>query len=392
MKAIVFGAGKIARGFIGQLLYLSNYEIVFVDVSKDLVHKLNEDKSYHVHVLGDSSLDNDVTNYKALTFDDEASIAKELVTSDISFVAVGGQNLGSVGKLVASIYNKNGIEEKPFNFITCENWKDAGKALYDSIKQELKKDLHNDFDNYIGINEAVIMRTATQPSEELSEADPTGVWVQNYWYLPVDSKNFKGSIPAIHSMKLIDDFGNFLQQKMYTNNTSNAVIAYNGYLLGYNLIAEATNSPEISKLLDKAYKEINSILIMELNLDPEKQEEFAKKARAKYGDWEIVDRIIRHGKDPLRKLGPEDRLIAPARMAYRYNIYPEIIIDTIAKAIMFDEKSDEAAQKLQEMRKDNGVEYVLQTVSKLNPKEPLYQDVIQRYNELMEKGVEKSYE
>lgn len=29
MKAIVFGAGKIARGFIGQLLYLSKADITF---------------------------------------------------------------------------------------------------------------------------------------------------------------------------------------------------------------------------------------------------------------------------------------------------------------------------------------------------------------------------
>ena len=31
-KAVIFGAGKIARGFIGQLLYLSDFEITFVDV------------------------------------------------------------------------------------------------------------------------------------------------------------------------------------------------------------------------------------------------------------------------------------------------------------------------------------------------------------------------
>ena len=31
-KAMIFGAGKIARGFLGQLLFLSNFEITFVDV------------------------------------------------------------------------------------------------------------------------------------------------------------------------------------------------------------------------------------------------------------------------------------------------------------------------------------------------------------------------
>ena len=69
----------------------------------------------------------------------------------------------------------------------------------------------------------------------------------------------------------MDHFGNFLTQKMYTNNTSNAVIAYTGYLLGYDILADAANSPEIQKLLDSAYKEINQTLEAELGVDPAQQ-------------------------------------------------------------------------------------------------------------------------
>ena len=65
MKAIVFGAGKIARGFIGQLLYLSKADITFVDIDQQLVDRLNKDQKYHVYILGDSSLDSDVTGFQA---------------------------------------------------------------------------------------------------------------------------------------------------------------------------------------------------------------------------------------------------------------------------------------------------------------------------------------
>ena len=74
--------------------------------------------------------------------------------------------------------------------------------------------------------------------------------------------------------------------------------------------------------------------------------EFSQKARAKYCDWTIVDKVIRHGKDPIRKLGPQDRLIAPCRMAFKQGIYPKTLIDTIAKALYFDEPSDAEAVKL----------------------------------------------
>ena len=71
MKAIVFGAGKIARGFIGQLLYLSKADITFVDIDQQLVDRLNKDQKYHVYILGDSSLDSDVTGFQAVQLEDE---------------------------------------------------------------------------------------------------------------------------------------------------------------------------------------------------------------------------------------------------------------------------------------------------------------------------------
>ena len=118
-------------------------------------------------------------------------------------------------------------------------------------------------------------------------------------------------------MKLIEHFGLFLEQKLYTNNTSNAFIAYYGYLLGYRIVAEAANAPELSGMLDELYCEINETLIAELHALPKEQYRLAEKARAKYADWQIVDRIERHAKDPIRKLGPHDRLIAPAQMCIR---------------------------------------------------------------------------
>ena len=56
MKALVFGAGKIARGFVGQLLELSGWETTFVDINRELVQALNEKGTYTVHILGDPSL------------------------------------------------------------------------------------------------------------------------------------------------------------------------------------------------------------------------------------------------------------------------------------------------------------------------------------------------
>lgn len=46
MKAIMYGAGSIGRGFIGALLSEIGYEVVFIDVNEQLVDTINKEKTY----------------------------------------------------------------------------------------------------------------------------------------------------------------------------------------------------------------------------------------------------------------------------------------------------------------------------------------------------------
>jgi len=39
--AIVFGAGNVGRGFLGQLFTESGYQVVFVDIDEPLLQALN---------------------------------------------------------------------------------------------------------------------------------------------------------------------------------------------------------------------------------------------------------------------------------------------------------------------------------------------------------------
>ena len=90
MSCVIFGAGKIARGFIGQLLYMSGIEFSFVEKADALVDLLNERGSYTVNVLGAPEKNSVVTGYKAYKFSDEEKIAEEIAKADCVFDAVGG--------------------------------------------------------------------------------------------------------------------------------------------------------------------------------------------------------------------------------------------------------------------------------------------------------------
>ena len=51
MKAVHFGAGKIGRGFIADLLHETGYEITFIDVNEPLVQELNTYHNYYLYVI-----------------------------------------------------------------------------------------------------------------------------------------------------------------------------------------------------------------------------------------------------------------------------------------------------------------------------------------------------
>ena len=74
MKCVILGAGKIARGFIGHLLYLSNIPFTFVEKAEKLVDLINERGQYTVNILGNSEKNCVVKNAKAISFS-ERSIA-----------------------------------------------------------------------------------------------------------------------------------------------------------------------------------------------------------------------------------------------------------------------------------------------------------------------------
>jgi mannitol-1-phosphate 5-dehydrogenase len=43
---VQFGTGNIGRSFIGQLFSRSGYEVVFIDINKELVKELHKKRAY----------------------------------------------------------------------------------------------------------------------------------------------------------------------------------------------------------------------------------------------------------------------------------------------------------------------------------------------------------
>lgn len=367
MSCVIFGAGKIARGFIAHLLSLSDIDFIFVEKADALADLINERGQYTINILGAPEKNYVVKNAKALKFSQEKEITEAIAEADVVFDAVGGKNLQEI----VPFYIK-GIEKKAekggyLNFVTCENWKEPARILKEGIEAGIAPEAREYLDNYVGFTESVIMRSGIEAPKELLEKDPLIVNVQNYWHLPVDAARVKGSLPDIKYMEPLTGFAGFLERKFYTYNAANGTTSFVGALLGYKVLAEAAHDERILKILDGVYQETGKALSMKHGISLEEQMAFAKTSLNKLQDYTIVDSIERNARDPQRKLGKDDRLVGSARMVLSCGIRPENLCTAIACAIYYRNPEDSSAVALEKVVKEEGIDAVLEKICGIEP-------------------------
>ena len=367
MSCVVFGAGKIARGFIGHLLYISNIPCTYVEKFDALTDLINERGSYFVNILGNPEESCRITGAKALKFSEEEKIAEAISEADAVFTAVGGKNLNEIAPLIAMGIKFKAKKGGKLNIVTCENWKLPANIIRDSVVSLLNEEELSYFNENVGITEAVIMRSAIEADKEQLEKDPLVVNVQNFWELPVDASRLKGALPEIKGLKLIESFTGFLERKFYTYNAANGTTSFLGALLGYEKIADAAHDERILEILEGVYSETAQALSKKHNFPLDEQMAFTRTSKAKLQDYTIVDFIERNARDPIRKLGPDDRLVGSARLVLEYGITPHNLCIAIAAAIHYFHEGDEFAHKLREIRENDGIDAVIRYVCKLDP-------------------------
>jgi mannitol-1-phosphate 5-dehydrogenase len=384
--ALIFGAGKVGRGFLGHLLSRSGYQLWFVDRDAALVERLEAARRYPLLLLRSPPEPMAVEDVRALPAGDSDSVPDRFARASVVLTAVGGPHLPDVARQIA-----RGIErrwgaalETPLNILIGENYYRPADLLRQQIRQHLAAPVHPYFERWIGLVELQILRSCIEPPAELAAQDPLWVRVSDEWRLPADGDGFKGDPPPIEGLQPVPNFQGGLERKLYTYNAANAAIAYTGFLKGYALLADAANDPQILGLARGVCAEAGAALVRRHEFNPDEQRAFAEGCLAKYQDRAIVDPIERNARDPVRKLGRHDRLLGPACLCLQYGIAPEHLATAIAAALQYDPPADPAAQRLQQRLQTEGLPVVLKEVCGIDPDAELGEKIRARYPRVRE--------
>lgn len=365
MKAIQIGAGNIGRGFIGELLAHSGFEVTFVDANNTVVELINELKNYTVHVLDNEKRDEKVENVSSLNINDE-KLMDAILEADIMTTAVGVNILSRIAETLAKgIKNRlaKGVE-KNLNIIACENAVGASEVLKEEIFKYLTEEEKETVDKYVGFPNSSVDRIVPPVSEKME--NPLDVVVENYYEWNVDRNGFRGEIPEINGMNLTGNLIAYVERKLFTLNTGHAITAYLGNLRGYKTIEESINDNDIYEVVYHAMVESGDGLVKKYDFDREAHLKYIDKIIARFKNPYLQDDIKRVGREPIRKLSKGDRLVKPLLNSMSYGISTENLLLGVGAVLYYNNPEDPQSVKLQELIKEKGIKGAVQEVSEIS--------------------------
>ena len=365
-QALMYGAGNIGRGFIGQLFHMSGYEISFIDVNMAVIDKLNTDREYPIYLTdGDKYREYLVTGVHGVNGRDNEAVAEAMAAADIMATAVGVNILKFIAAPFALGVRRRmekGIEA-PLNVIICENMIEADKYFASLVKENLTDAEKEYFDTHIALVEPSIGRMVPATPKEIAEKNPLAVCVEPYCELPVDKNAFKGEIPKIENMVPFAPFDFFIRRKLFLHNMSHALTAYLGALKGYTYVWEAVTDPEIRPIAERALEESSLALHKEYGVPMDELKSFSDNLLERFENKLLGDPVERVGKDTKRKLSENDRFVGAIRLCEKHGIAPVHITLGLAAGFHFAPASDEAAIEVSTCARESGVPTALATYS-----------------------------
>ena len=359
-KAIQFGAGNIGRGFIGALLSEAGYHVVFADVNEAVINKINEDKSYTVHVMDVECSEEKITNISGVNSTTH-KVVEEMKDAEIITTAVGLVVLPRIAPAIAqgiTLRMESGID-KCLNIIACENAIKASSQLKEAVYNILDEKGKEYADKYVGFPDCSVDRIVPPVKSE----NFIDVVVEKYYEWNVEEAAFKGEIPEIKGMNLAVNLMAYIERKLFTLNTGHAITSYLGFLKGYSTVDESIKDEKIYNIVKSAMTESGNGLIEKYGFDKEAHLKYIDKIIGRFKNQYLKDDVARVGREPLRKLSPNDRLVKPLMTAMKYGFSVDNIIIGIGAALNYNNPEDAQSVELQNKIKEMGVAKAFSEIS-----------------------------
>lgn len=381
MKAVHFGAGNIGRGFIGELLHDSGFEITFVEVGQEIVDRINETNSYDIYIINRNYEKKTIDRVKAYSpITDEDKVIDEIVEADIITTSVWADNLPKIANTLAKGLKKRlAAHGGKVNVLACENAffaTDMLKKALASCKEKMTEEEMSQIGCFANTSVDRIALHSIRDGVSVPEIDEA-------FELVIEKNNLADpSSEPIKGADYAENLDMYLERKLYMVNSGHAAVAYLGQIYGLKTVQEALKNPAIFEDAVGVMKEAAKVLVKKFGFSEESLQKFIDKNIKRFTFPAIQDDVYRVGRAPIRKLDEKDRLVGPAKQAAEYGYETKYLTKAIAAAFLFENSEDEQAVEIQDYIKANGIEAAIAHYTKIAPDTELFKSIVKWYQEL----------
>lgn len=392
----IWGAGKIGRGFIGDLFNRAGYRIGFIDASRELTEGLAARGKYTVlNLPGTGEREEvNVSGFSTLHTDEKENIRSKLCTCSLMAVAVFPTAFEQTARDLVPVIEERAekLRDATLDIFLCANTFHPAGKLEELLAGMLSENGKNYLEEKVGLVDTLIMRMAIEPAKEMKDLDPYVVVTNGYPEMPADRTAFKGEPPAVEGILYTENILAEETRKMYTYNMLHAVYAYLGSSKNYAYVIDCTRDQEVQEIAVNTLEEVSRTLQKEFGFTPEDMEKWNKRVLKNMANPILMDRLDRVGADPVRKLKRDDRLTGPALMCRKNGMLPYFLAKAIAYGFLFENEQDEASRQVRQYVAEQGIKEAVRKYCQLDREVELIQLIAEHYRKAVEgKGIGEDF-
>ncbi|WP_051326217.1 mannitol dehydrogenase [Glycomyces tenuis] len=379
MKAVHFGAGSIGRGFIGDLLHESGYDIVFIDIDPDLLAEVNSTGSYDFRLIEDDYRTRTIDRVRGVSsLENPLEVIAEIATADIITTSVWADNLKHIAPILGE-----GLRERMsrggarVSVVACENAMRSSEVLRARILE--RADITADELDAVATfpNTAVdrlVLESRDNGRRVLDVGRDHELVIDRTALVDPQSTPITGAVYT-------DDVIPYIERKLYIINCGHAWAGYIGHLQGYTIMQDIFANDDLREQMRAAMRESAEVIHHKHKFDPDSLEEYIDFAINRFRIPGVIDIVPRVCRSPIRKLGTDERFIGPALQAVAAGTPYGHLARGIAAVFRFDNPDDPQSVELLAEVSERGIAAAVTHRTGQPPQSALHQAIVAAYEQ-----------